>query len=167
MLNHPEDSLEEYYENFVRVSEFDRIVENLTDEQKKIRDAYDYFYNKLSEDSLEEYIIRYSIEYEEILKILRDQLLKSQIIYICSTEEESVNVIFENINSKGKNLSTLDMIKNEIFAVEDTIVPKDDAKEIWSNITKNISSIRTSISKERFFRYFWISRYGKSSLSKL
>ena len=53
------------------------------------------FYNKLSEDSLEEYIIRYSIEYEEILKILRDQLLKSQIIYICSTEEESVNVIFE------------------------------------------------------------------------
>ena len=33
-----------------------------------------------------------------------------------------------------------------------------DAKEIWSNITKNISSIRTSISKERFFRYFWISR---------
>ena len=163
LLNHPEDSLEEYYENFVRVSEFDRIVENLTDEQKKIRDAYDYFYNKLSEDSLEEYIIRYSIEYEEILKILRDQLLKSQIIYICSTEEESVNVIFENINSKGKNLSTLDMIKNEIFAVEDTIVPKDDAKEIWSNITKNISSIRTSISKERFFRYFWISRYGKSS----
>lgn len=132
--------------------------------------AGSYFADKIQkrllnhpEDSLEEYIIRYSIEYEEILKILRDQLLKSQIIYICSTEEESVNVIFENINSKGKNLSTLDMIKNEIFAVEDTIVPKDDAKEIWSNITKNISSIRTSISKERFFRYFWISRYGKSS----
>lgn len=65
----------------------------------------------------------------EIIKIIRSQLTGSQVIYICSHTEEDVNKIFENINSKGQKLYTLDLIKNEIFSVENELVPIDKAKK--------------------------------------
>lgn len=103
----------------------------------------------------------------EIIKIIRSQLTGSQVIYICSHTEEDVNKIFENINSKGQKLYTLDLIKNEIFSVENELVPIDKAKEIWSQIKNNLISDREAISVDTFYRHFWISNYGQSKMSDL
>ena len=135
-------------------------------EQYKIQYAYDFFLKKLSAD-VNNFSQQYGLAEIEIIKIIRSQLTGSQVIYICSHTEEDVNKIFENINSKGQKLYTLDLIKNEIFSVENELVPIDKAKEIWSQIKNNLISDREAISVDTFYRHFWISNYGQSKMSDL
>ena len=135
-------------------------------EQYKIQYAYDFFLKKLSAD-VNNFSQQYGLAEIEIIKIIRSQLTGSQVIYICSHTEEDVNKIFENINSKGQKLYTLDLIKNEIFSVENELVPIDKAKEFWSQIKNNLISDREAISVDTFYRHFWISNYGQSKMSDL
>ena len=158
---------QDYYKNYQHILNREKNEDDLTDEERCIKYAYEFFIEKLRENNLKDILEKYNLSHEELLKLLRDQLLNSQVIYISSQQEESVNVIFENINSKGKSLSSLDMIKNEIFSVEDKIVPKDDARETGKNITDNLSKFKGPISKEKFYRYYWISRNTNSTESEL
>lgn len=158
-----------YFEERIQSLETSDVVKDAIlqgTEQYRIDYAFKYLENKLKED-----IIRISaetgLEKISVLKGIRDQLLNSQLIYICSQTEEDVNRIFENINSKGKKLYTLDLIKNEIFSVENQDVPMDKAKELWTQIKSNLVSNSQSIPVDTFYRHFWISNYGQSKLDDL
>lgn len=136
--------------NVIEVEEYEKA--GLTEEEKRIKNAYEFFYENLQEEKIKKYLeIKQGIPYIKIIKIIRDQLLESQIIYICSIDRDSVNKIFENINARGKQLSSVDLIKNEIFSVENETVPKDDAKEIWEGIKVNLCKDDQFISMGYFY----------------
>ena len=101
---------QDYYKNYQHILNREKNEDDLTDEERCIKYAYEFFIEKLRENNLKDILEKYNLSHEELLKLLRDQLLNSQVIYISSQQEESVNVIFENINSKGKSLSSLDMV---------------------------------------------------------
>lgn len=148
----------------------DSSEENLSSEAQLIKKAYDFFKKKLDANKLYNNDFGCStLDKVEKLKLIRDQLLNSSFIYIISENIDDVNAIFENINSKGLHLSALDLIKNEIFSGEKTNVPMDDAKQIWSNIKENLRNNGEYISIQKFYRYFWMSRYkncGEKTLYK-
>ena len=144
------------------------IEKELTTEERLIKEAYDFFKEKLSDENLSAPVFKNSsLSKVEKLKLVRDQLLGSSFVYIISENVNDVNVIFENINSKGLRLSALDLIKNEIFSVQNETVPSDDAKEKWADIKTNLQSGGKDISVQKFYRYFWISRYTPSSENDL
>ncbi len=152
--------------NVIEVKEYEKA--GLTEEEKRIKNAYEFFYENLQEEKIKKYLkIGQEIPYIKIIKIIRDQLLESQIIYICSIDRDSVNKIFENINARGKQLSSIDLIKNEIFSVENETVPKDDAKEIWEGIKVNLCKDNQFISMDTFIRHFWIAKYGPTTEKEL
>lgn len=146
----------------------DVVVENILEgtEQYRINFAYDFLESKLLSD-IQKICNETGLEKITVIKGIRDQILNSQLIYICSQTEEDVNNIFENINSKGKKLFTLDLIKNEIFSIEDDKVPMDKAKELWSQIKNNLISTKQYIPVDTFYRHFWISNYGQSKMDDL
>ena len=49
-----------------------------------------------------------NITYEDILKALRDQVLKSLVVIISTGERKDANSIFEILNAKGKRLASVD-----------------------------------------------------------
>ncbi|HFU3842604.1 TPA: DUF262 domain-containing protein, partial [Streptococcus suis] len=128
-----------YFEEIIQSIAPDGIVQSIMEgtEQGRLNTAYEFLESKLRQD-----IKKLTTETKdaeiEIIKTIRDQILNSHLIYICSPTEEDVNAIFENINSKGKKLYTLDLIKNEIFSVEDSTIPMDKAKELWLQIKNNL-----------------------------
>lgn len=127
----------------------------LSTEEKLIKEAYDFFKIKLEDDNLSSTIFKNSnLSKVEKLKLVRDQLLGSTFVYIISENINDVNIIFENINSKGLHLSSLDLIKNKIFSVQNSTVPLDEAKRIWSNIKMNLRNNGDYISVQKFYRYF-------------
>lgn len=76
-------------------------------------------------------------------------------------------MIFEILNAKGKELASVDLIKNAIFERLDDEVPADTAKETWLQIRNNLCSRSLRIEFASFYRHFWISHYGKVQDNKL
>ncbi|WDF24436.1 DUF262 domain-containing protein [Fusobacterium nucleatum] len=144
--------------------EIKEMENELSIEARLIKEAYDFFKLKLEDENLSATIFKDSnLNKVEKLKLVRDQLLGSTFIYIISESIDDVNIIFENINSKGLQLSSLDLIKNEIFSVQNSTVPLDEAKQIWIDIKDNLRNDGEYISIQKFYRYFWLSRYTHST----
>ena len=76
-------------------------------------------------------------------------------------------MIFEILNAKGKELASIDLIKNAIFEELDNEIPADIAKETWLQIRNNLCSRALRIEFASFYRHFWISHYGKVQDNKL
>ncbi len=158
-----DDKMKDTYP-IVDSSTIEDLEKELSTEEELIKEAHDFFREKLEDEDLSAPIFKdSSLNKIEKLKLVRDQLLGSTFVYIISENVNDVNVIFENINSKGLQLSALDLIKNEIFSVQNETVPLDEAKRIWSNIKKNLRHDGEYISVQKFYRYFWLSRYTYST----
>ena len=146
------------------------IINPSTEEEDNIYRAYQYFYNQLSENVLIKTFKNRSIEnfeYIDLLKAVRNQLIGSFVICIWTTEISHANIIFETLNAKGKELASIDLIKNCIFERLSSTEPTDDALNKWKQIIKNLNSSNLRISMSTFYRHYWISKYSKCTEGKL
>lgn len=160
----PEDDQKKDDYPRIDYSDIEDLEKELSTEAWLIKEAHDFFRIKLEDENLSAPIFKNSnLSKIDKLKLVRDQLLGSSFVYIISENVNDVNVIFENINSKGLHLSALDLIKNEIFSVQNETVPLDEAKLIWSTIKENLRNDGEYISVQKFYRYFWLSRYTYST----
>lgn len=145
-----------------------------SEEEVCIQETYDYLYNRTSENNLRKALCNSygrklvdSIKYEDILKALRDQVLKSLVVIISTEERADANTIFEILNAKGKRLASVDLIKNQLFSVCSTTEPADYAEIMWDRVKKNLYGGNDAIGMATFFRHYWISKYSTSSEKKL
>lgn len=141
-----------------------------TEEEDNIYRAYQYFCNQLSKNALIKTfktILTENFEYIDLLKAVRRQLLDSFVICIWTTDVSHANIIFETLNAKGKELASIDLIKNCIFDKLSSTEPTDDALNKWKQIIKNLNSSNLRISMSTFYRHYWISKYSKCTESKL
>lgn len=74
------------------------------------------------------------VSYIDALKAFRDQILKCKVIYVTVKSFEDAYTIFEVLNAKGKDLSSIDIIKNSIFSILTDEAPLDMASEKWNNM---------------------------------
>ena len=141
-----------------------------TDEEKRILNAYNYFERKLSRKNiLQEIKKRYRIDdnrldYIELLKLFRDQILHCKVIYVTVKSFDDAYAIFEVLNAKGKDLIPIDIIKNSLFSILNETEPVDFAEESWKKIK------RKTVGKcdiQTFYRHYWLSKYGYSTAKKL
>ena len=140
----------------LRIQAKEKDVEQLPNskEEERLLDAYTFFKEMLSSDNLTK--IFPTIEFLEILKSIRDQILKCKLVYVTVTTIDDAYMIFEVLNGKGEPLTSLDLIKNCIFSMLTTTNPVDDAKVQWDKIKKNIEN---GDELTKFYRHFWLSRY--------
>lgn len=145
-----------------------------SEEEICIKETYDYFTDILTDKKIKKLLERKygkniitSLSYVDILKAIRDQVLNSTIISISTSDENQANKIFEILNAKGKRLAHIDLIKNKIFEVLNQVEPADFAEECWKSIRNVLYSEQESVGFATFYRHYWISKYKKSSSSKL
>jgi uncharacterized protein with ParB-like and HNH nuclease domain len=138
-------------------------VKPTTDEEDLLMEAFTFFLAQLSEGKLTRLFTKddtnRQIKYIEKLKVLRDQILQSQVIAIYASEKNQANQIFENINSKGKPLSKVDLIKNYIFTyVEPTAGGGvDEVKDLWKQNARSLFD--SNLTLEEFFLHYWKARF--------
>lgn len=157
-----------YFQMRIQKREQDENISPNTDEEKRILNAYSYFERKLK-NILQEIKKRYLIDdnkldYIELLKLFRDQILHCKVIYVTVKCFDDAYAIFEVLNAKGKDLSPIDIIKNSLFSILDETEPVDFAEESWKKIK------RKTVGKcdiQTFYRHYWLSKYGYSTAKKL
>lgn len=163
-----------FFSFYIQERRKENIQNPSSEEEQCIKETYEYLYNNLGEKELRAFLKRKSgnddvdqLEYLDILKAVRDQVLNTTFVSISTKERKQANMIFEILNAKGKNLSDVDLIKNKIFEIVNDTEPADYAQEKWKNIKNILNTRNIDVGFVQFYRHFWISKYKKSSVNKL
>ena len=96
--------------------------------------------------------------YLNLLDGLGNHLSNSTLICIYHTNKVEANVLFRNLNYRGKPLSQVDLIKNEIFSVLED--PSNFASDTWKKIEDNVYESGENI-LHRFLYHYMYGRYSK------
>lgn len=143
-------------------------VEPKTEEEESLKKTFEFFKKQLSEERFSKRISTICDEkwnedyYVEALKAVREQILNSEIIDIFVTDRTQVNKIFENINSKGKPLTQVDLIKNTIFGVVPiSSAGVDEMSTKWYDFGKKLTKLDTNFNE--FFLHYWKATFPKDN----
>ena len=163
-----------FFAYFIQDKEKSVKQEAITEEERCIKEAYDYFFAQLKPDKLKQILKRKhgtesvdGLSEVDILKALRDQVLNSTFVSISTTDRDQANKIFEILNAKGKRLADIDLIKNKLFEVLKKEEPADFAEETWKHIKNTLNSGKETVGFATFYRHFWISKYKLTYSNKL
>lgn len=141
----------------------------VTEEEKRLEDAYLEFRKLLTKDALISRLLDLDREgdnfsdedYKNALiavkKFVTDFL---KVIYISVKDEDDAYVIFETLNARGIELSSVDLVKNIIFKRNKKSHPNDDTKSKWRKMRDKLSERESKVNIDTFFRHFWLSNYS-------
>ena len=118
--------------------------------EKKIVKIYDKIVKEIESYSVDQLIV------------LRDKLLSLEVIFVAVSEEVDAFTIFETLNATGKDLTPLDLIKNQIFKLYPRQAQLDEPNDTWKLILSNSEGKNL-----KFLNNFWSSRYKKISNKKI
>lgn len=96
------------------------------------------------------------------LKKLRDKVLNLEVIFVAVSDEVDAFTIFETLNATGKDLTPLDLIKNQIFRLYPKRPHIDEPNDSWKIILSNSEGRNL-----KFLNNFWSSRFKKISNKKI
>lgn len=96
------------------------------------------------------------------LKNLRDRLLGLRVIWIEHSNEDDAYVLFETLNSRGKDLEVVDLLKNHLLnRLRGTgNAAADVSRAKWDRMRGELegSDSRKNISANRFILHWWLSQ---------
>jgi len=141
-------------------------------EEKRLQASYIFFEKKvrgilvaveadsaiLKDDKLEAKVKR--------LKELRDSVLFLSLIRIELDNEDDAYLIFETLNTRGKDLALSDLLKNHFFKTIKGKGPVDSAKELWAKIISTINGSEVDIDPDTFFTHSWSSKFEATTQQK-
>ena len=149
-----------------------------TEEEECILETYNYFKQQLQETNFRKLCKKCNvgkvteidaIEYLELIKALRDQILACVAVTMSSADEKQAYRIFEILNGKGKKLQFIDLIKNKIFEILQQIEPVDFAEDKWKELRETVSesASNSGVGLGTFYRHYWQSKYSRSGANQL
>lgn len=111
---------------------------------------------------------RKKTEIQKSLIEARDRILKLRFIKIELENEDDAYQIFETLNTRGKDLSVSDLVKNFITRNLRTGNSEDDpAKLKWKTIVETIDGSEKNINTSGFIHHYWLSKYEYVTIKKL
>jgi hypothetical protein len=109
--------------------------------------------NQIKKDTIKQHI-------QDKLNAKRDRTLKLKVIYIELDDEDDAYIIFETLNTRGKDLSVGDLVKNYLtkhIKAKNKIV--DIPKDKWNSIRNNIDSTSKELDIDTFLLHVWLSKF--------
>lgn len=95
---------------------------------------------------------------EDALIEIRDALLRARVVYVTVADRRSAFTIFETLNDRGKDLTTVDLVKNILLS---KVPASADAQveRAWSGILENLHAAQIEgVTDSDFLYYFWNSK---------
>lgn len=142
------------------------LADSIGPEEEALKMAYDFFVGKVnaivqsvkSDSSLG--AEAQSIEVARKLEAARDQVLMLQVIFVELENEDDAYLVFETLNTRGKDLRVSDLVKNLVLRMKrPTNVGVDVGKEKWDRILETLEESEAGIRVDAFLHHSWISRY--------
>jgi uncharacterized protein with ParB-like and HNH nuclease domain len=136
-------------------------------QQQNLQTAYRYLLSSV------QFHIRSELKGEKTksilyLKHIRDCLLQMQFISIELDNEDDAYLIFETLNTRGKDLRASDLLKNHFMRLlPQSTKGLDKTKNDWGDIMETLGSATVSIDPDSFLLHYWLSRHSYVSKANL
>ena len=99
---------------------------------------------------------------------IRDRILSLQLILVELSNDDDAYLIFETLNTRGKDLTVSDLIKNHLARLlKPTHKGVDIAKDKYNSILDLFDKSVSDINVNRFLHHFWLSRNVYTTEKKL
>jgi len=102
------------------------------------------------------------------LSRIRDKVLSLKLIFTALDNDDDAYVIFETLNTRGKDLTLSDLVKSHLSRL---LKPAnrgvDLAKDKWNKIHSIFEASQADLSVSTFVHHFWLSRYEYITEKKL
>ena len=105
---------------------------------------------------------------EQKLTKIRDAVLDLKVILVKLDDEDDAYIIFETLNTRGKDLSLADLVKNHVakhLKVKSASV--DQPKIKWEKLLETLEGSSAELNVDTFIHHFWLSRYDYLAAKKL
>lgn len=97
---------------------------------------------------------------QQKLVTIRDALLNLKVIFIKLEDEDDAYVIFETLNTRGKDLSLTDLVKTHLAKLIKSKNPSSDEVKIkWRQLVETIEGSSADLQTDTFIHHFWLSKY--------
>ncbi len=124
---------------------------------KNLIDAYEFFKEKISDTPM------------ETLEKMFDALIKKMLFSVVGLNDNRIDPFssFETINNRGKDLSTLELLKNRLHFVAHKICDEEDLENLQNEINDTYTRIYYDLRHfkddhlEGFLKYFVAYYYGE------
>jgi uncharacterized protein with ParB-like and HNH nuclease domain len=104
----------------------------------------------------------------EALTRIRDKVLTLKVIYIDLDNEDDAYVIFETLNTRGKDLTPSDLVKGHLTKLlKPTNQKVDYTKDAWNSIVELIEGSQADLSVTNFLHHYWLSCHEYVTVKKL
>jgi len=104
----------------------------------------------------------------ECLTTIRDALLDLKLIFIKLDAEDDAYVIFETLNTRGKDLSLTDLVKNHLAKhLKSKSASLDHTKIKWETMLNTIEGSSVDLESDTFTHHFWLSKYDYLPVKKV
>lgn len=148
-----------------KIQSFEKASEKieLGEEERAIRMAYDtiYEYIKLGCAKIEaEASDKPKAAIKKWLDKIRDKFLALKVIWITLETQDDAYLIFETLNTRGKDLTAADLVKNHFLR----LLPNksralDRPKDHWSEMQSHLENAVKPIPMKTFLHHYWLSKY--------
>ena len=99
---------------------------------------------------------------------IRDRILSPKLIFIELDNEDDACIIFETLNTRGKDLNVSDLVKNYLTKlIKPTNINVDTAKIQWERIVSTIEGSSAELSVDTFLHHYWLSQKDYVTVKKL
>lgn len=115
---------------------------------KKIKEAYEFFYEKLTEKLTS---VEPEEKYDELLKYYKAFKDNFSVMYVETDDMNEAFIIFETLNARGKALETSDLLKNHLFKTAGNQI--EEVKNKWLKMQNSAEGIDLT----KFIRTYWNS----------
>lgn len=99
---------------------------------------------------------------------IRDKILSLKLIFIYLDNDDDAYLIFETLNTRGKDLRLSDLVKAHLTKL---LKPKnvnvDPAKLTWEKIWTTIDGSASDIDIDSFLHHYWLSKYDYLPVKKM
>jgi uncharacterized protein with ParB-like and HNH nuclease domain len=135
-------------------------------EEQLLKQAFHYFQSNLADlistvhDNPSLSDKKKKLESRSELVKIRDKVLGLELIFTALDNDDDAYVIFETLNTRGKDLTLSDLVKGHLTRLlKPSNSGVDLTRDKWAQILQTFEASQADLSVSTFIHHYWLSRY--------
>ncbi len=163
-----------FLQEFIQKDGTPQIKPEIGEEEETLKASFDYITSQITQtvqgwkqnQTLKAKDIEVKIK--EALSGIRDKILALKVIYIDLDNEDDAYLIFETLNTRGKDLTPSDLVKSHLTKL---LKPGnknvDLTKDTWQKMVELIEGSQADLSVTTYLHHYWLSKYEYVTVKNL